>query len=67
MDISATSMASDSDSRLVDMDLDANFEVLSRNLHQKMVAIAAQSVSEETRVTTHYRWKTLKGNLLFAG
>lgn len=42
-------------------DLDANFEVLSKGLQKRMVAIAAQSVSEESKLKTQHRWKVMKG------
>lgn len=47
------------------LDLDANFEVLSKSLRKRMAAIAAQSVSEETKLTTQHRWKVMKEVELF--
>ncbi|XP_052120245.1 trichohyalin-like [Frankliniella occidentalis] len=49
------------------LDLDANFEVMAKNLQKKMVAIAAQSVSEETKLTTQHRWKIMKGKRATSG
>lgn len=59
--LSSTTMASEEEDRVAEADLDANFEALAKHLQQRMVAIAAQSVSEETRLTTHHRWKSMKG------
>lgn len=58
---STASTASELQDPEAGQDLDANFEVLSRGLQKRMVAIAAQSVSEESKLKTQHRWKLMKG------